>query len=201
MIRKADVAELRTQQIIKATVRCLARDGFSQLTMKRLAAEADVSQGALHYYFKDKRAILAAAAEHVMNDLEAQVAAEVGGARDARLRLRAMIRACLSVATKEREFWTVFMALWSETLHDDTLAAINRKTYRRARHAIAKVIEIGVAEGQFKISDVAATSALVLAVVDGISLQLTFEKKLMAAASAERMCETLLLGYLESGRG
>ena len=49
MIRKADVAELRTRQIIQATVRCLARDGFSQLTMKRLAAEADVSQGALHY--------------------------------------------------------------------------------------------------------------------------------------------------------
>jgi AcrR family transcriptional regulator len=198
MSKKAGVAPIRTEQIIQATVRCLARDGFSQLTMKRLAAEAEVSQGILHYYFKDKRAILAAAAEHVMNDLEERVASELGGAPDARARLRAMIRACLSVATKEREFWTVFMALWGETLHDPTLAAINRKTYRRARRSIARVIEIGVAEGQFKTTNVEAASALVLAVVDGISLQLTFERKLMAAADAERLCESLLLGYLET---
>jgi AcrR family transcriptional regulator len=197
MSKKAEIAPVRTRQIIEATVRCLARDGFSRLTMKRLAAEAKVSQGILHYYFKDKRAILAAAAEHVMNDLEARVAAEVGDARDAHARLRAMIRACLSVATKERAFWTVFMALWGETLHDQTLATINRKTYRRARRSIAGIIEIGIAEGQFKATDVAAASALILAVVDGISLQLTFERRLMTAASAERFCESLLLGYLE----
>jgi AcrR family transcriptional regulator len=196
MSRQSDTTQLRSNQIIRATIRCLARSGFSQLTMKRLAAEAGVSQGALHYYFKDKRAILAAAAEHVMNDLDSRAAAEATGARDGKARLKAIIRACLSVATQDREFWTVFMALWGETFHDGTLASINKQTYRRARQSIARVIERGIAEGHFRPIDVADASAMVLAVVDGISLQLTFERRLMPVATAERLCEELLLGYL-----
>src|SRR5262245_4437164 len=76
MSRKADPQQIRPKQIIRATIRCLARGGFSGLTMKRLAAEAGVSQGVLHYYFEDKRAILAAAAEYVMDGLDLRVAAE-----------------------------------------------------------------------------------------------------------------------------
>jgi len=196
MGRRSDPQQIRSKQIIRATIRCLARGGFSQLTMKRLATEAGVSQGVLHYYFKDKQAILAAAADHVMNDLDLRVATEAATARDAKTRLRAIIRACLSVAMDDREFWTVFMALWGETLHDAKLASLNRATYRRARRAIADVIEQGIREGQFRRVDVTETSAMVLAVVDGVSLQLTFERRLMRAAPAEQLCSDLLLGYL-----
>ncbi len=196
MSRKADPQQTRSKQIIRATIRCLARGGFSRLTMKRLAAEAGVSQGVLHYYFKDKQAILAAAAEYVMNDLDLRVATEAASARDGKTRLRAIIRACLSVAMEDREFWTVFMALWGETLHDPKLASLNKATYRRARRAIAGAIAQGIRERQFRSVDVTEASAMVLAVVDGISLQLTFERRLMPATTAEQLCGDLLLGYL-----
>jgi len=130
MPRKPDPNNTRSNEIIRATIRCLARSGFSQLTMKRLAAEAGVSQGILHYYFKDKRAILAAAAGHVMDDLDLRAKSESANRRDASSRLRAMIKACLAVATADREFWTVFMALWGESLHDPALASINKAAGR-----------------------------------------------------------------------
>ena len=63
-------AVLRRAEIVRATIRCLARDGYSGLTMKKVAREAKVSQGILHYYFADKRAILAAALETVTADLD-----------------------------------------------------------------------------------------------------------------------------------
>src|SRR4029077_13468143 len=53
------VAAERRAAIVRATIRCVARDGYARLTMKRVAAEAGVSPGILHYYFRDKRAILA----------------------------------------------------------------------------------------------------------------------------------------------
>jgi TetR/AcrR family transcriptional regulator, transcriptional repressor of bet genes len=63
---KVGMAPVRREQIVRATIRCLARDGYTGLTMKKVAREARVSQGSLHYYFRDKRAILVAALETVV---------------------------------------------------------------------------------------------------------------------------------------
>lgn len=196
MPRKPDPNNTRSNEIIRATIRCLARSGFSQLTMKRLAAEAGVSQGILHYYFKDKRAILAAAAGHVMDDLDLRAKSESANRRDASSRLRAMIKACLAVATADLEFWTVFMALWGESLHDPALASINKAAYRRARRAIGGIIEQGVRDGDFKPTNIVDTSAMVLALIDGMSLQLTFDKSLMTLTKAERLCEEILFQHI-----
>ena len=196
MPRKPDPNNTRSNEIIRATIRCLARSGFSQLTMKRLAAEAGVSQGILHYYFKDKRAILAAAAGHVMDDLDLRAKSESANRRDASSRLRAMIKACLAVATADREFWTVFMALWGESLHDPALASINKAAYQRARKAIGGIIEQGVRDGDFKPANVVDTSAMVLALIDGMSLQLTFDESLMTLTKAERLCEKILFQHI-----
>ena len=95
MTPRVGVAPLRREQIVRATIHCLAHAGYAGLTMKGVAREAGLSQGILHYYFKDKRAILAAAALRVSADLDRRVAAEARGARGARARLRALVRACL----------------------------------------------------------------------------------------------------------
>src|SRR5437870_10075827 len=75
MSPRRGVAPLRRAAIVRATIRCLARDGYSGLTMKRVAREAKVSQGILHYYFRDKRTILVAALETVAADLDRRGAA------------------------------------------------------------------------------------------------------------------------------
>ncbi|MEK7370328.1 MAG: TetR/AcrR family transcriptional regulator [candidate division NC10 bacterium] len=200
MTPKLGVAPVRRDQIVAATIRCLARDGYAGLTMKRVAAEARLSQGILHYYFPDKRAILAAAADRVTTDLDRRVAAEARGARGARGRLRALIRACLDVAARDRQFWTVFIEFWGETLHDPALAALNARSYTRARRLIGRVVAAGVAEGAFRRVDAGEAAAVILALLDGLSLQLTFDPGLMPTARAERVCEAALLAYLGSRR-
>jgi TetR/AcrR family transcriptional regulator, transcriptional repressor of bet genes len=193
---KRGMAPIRRDQIVRATIRCLARDGYVGLTMKRVAAEAGVSAGILHYYFPDKRAMLAAAATRVTADLDRRVATAARGARDARARLRALVRACLDVATRDREVWTVFIEFWGETLHDRELAGLNARSYARARRLLAATLARGITEGAFRRIDVAEASAVVLAVLDGLSLQLTFDRGLMSVGRAARLGETALLRYL-----
>jgi len=190
------VAPARRAAIVAATIRSLARDGYAGLTMKRVAAEAGLSQGILHYYFRDKREILAAAARQVTDDLDRRVAAEARGARGARARLRALIRACLEVAARDRGAWTVFIEFWGETLHDRELAALNARAYARTRRLIGRLLAAGVAEGAFRPVRADEGAALVLAVLDGLSLQLTFDPALMPPARAERLCEAALLACL-----
>jgi AcrR family transcriptional regulator len=200
MSPKVGVAPIRREQIVAATIRCLARDGYAGLTMKRVATEAGVSPGILHYYFRDKRAILAAAAETVTSDLDRRVAAASRGARDPRARLRALVRTCLDVASHDRDFWTVFIEFWGEALHDPALARLSARTYARARRLVAGGLAPGIAAGVFRRVPVAEASAIVLAVLDGLSLQLTFEPALLGPARAARLCEDVLLRYLDPAR-
>ena len=193
---------LRRAEIVRATVRCLARDGYTRLTMKRVAAEAGVSQGILHYYFADKRAILTAALRAVATGLNRRVAlAQARGPRDPWSRLSAVVRACIDVALAERAVWAVFIEFWGEMLHDSRLRAINAEVYRGARTALAALVRDGIAAGAFRPVRSAEAAAVILALVDGISLQLTFEPETLRAARAAALVEETLRRYLARQEG
>src|SRR5207249_1785498 len=146
----------------------------------------------------DKRAILVAALEMVMADLDRRVAAaQARGPRDPRARLRALITACLRLATEAREFWVVFVEFWGEMMHDRRLREINAALYRRVRRQIGALVAQGIEAGTFRRVDVVQAAAVVLALVDGVSLQLTFDPRAFGAAAAVRLCEDALTRYLE----
>jgi AcrR family transcriptional regulator len=192
---------VRREQIVRATIRCLAREGYTRLTMKQVAREAGVSQGILHYYFADKRAMLAATLEAVTRDLDRRVAAaQSRTGRDARARLRALVRACLEVAVSRPEFWVVFVEFWGEMLHDRRLRDLNTAVYSRTRRLIGRLIAEGVRAGRFRPVDPRRASAVVLGLIDGLSLQLTFDPEAFGVAEAARFCDDALGRYLARGR-
>src|SRR5881397_2976732 len=197
MSPKVGVAPLRREQIVRATIRCLARDGYAGLTMKKVARAAGVSQGILHYYFADKRAILVAALAAVTADLDRRVAtAQARGSREPRTRLRALITACLRLAVEEREFWIVFVEFWGEMMHDRRLREINAALYERMRRLIGAVVAQGVRAGTFRRVDVLRAAAVILGLVDGVSLQLTFDPTAFRVAEATRFCGDAVMRYL-----
>jgi AcrR family transcriptional regulator len=191
------MAPLRREQIVRATVRCLARDGYARLTMKKVAREAGVSQGSLHYYFADKRAMLVATLTAVSRDLDRRVAAAQSQApREPGARLRALVRTCLEVAVDRPEFWVVFLEFWGEMVHDRRLRAVNAEVYTRTRRLLARLIADGVRAGRFRAVDPERAAAVVLGLVDGVSLQLTFDPRAFTVPEAARFCDDALARYL-----
>ena len=157
------MAPLRREQIVRATVRCLARDGYARLTMKKVAREAGVSQGILHYYFADKRAMLVATLTAVSRDVDRRVAAAQSRApREPAARLR----------------------------------AVNAEVYTRTRRLLARLIADGVRAGRFRAVDPERAAAVVLGLVDGVSLQLTFDPRAFTVPEAARFCDDALARYL-----
>jgi AcrR family transcriptional regulator len=197
MSPRRGVAPLRREQIVRATIRCLARAGYSALTVKAVAREAGISPGILHYYFASKRAILVAALDTVMADLDRRLAGHEPGAGDARAPLRAMIGACLRVAEDDRDFWVVFVEFWGEMMHDAELARVNAALYRRLRRSIGAVVARGIREGRFRRVDPEQAGAVILALLDGLSLQRTFDRSALDPARAARACEEAVTRYLE----
>ena len=62
MGRTSNAAQRRTE-IIWALCDCLAEQGHEKVTIKAIAARADLPYGALHYYFTSKEAIISALAQ------------------------------------------------------------------------------------------------------------------------------------------
>ena len=197
MSPKVGMGPVRREQIVRATVRCLAREGYTRLTMKKVAREAGVSQGILHYYFADKRAMLAATLEVVTRDLDRRViAAQSRTSREPAARLRALVRACLDVAVRRPEFWVVFVEFWGEMLHDRRLRDLNSAVYTRTRRLLGRLIAEGVRTGHFRAVDPARAAAVVLGLIDGLSLQLTFDPEAFTVAEATCFCGDALDRYL-----
>jgi len=100
------------------------------------------------------------------------------------------------VATESRDFWTVFIELWGEALHDRELARLNRRAYVRARRFLAASVARGTAAGTFRRVAPDEAAAVILALVDGLSLQITFDSELMPLGRAVRLAEEVLGTYL-----
>jgi TetR/AcrR family transcriptional regulator, transcriptional repressor of bet genes len=197
-VKRGVIAPLRREEIIQATIRCLAREGSSGLRMKHIAREADVSQAILHYYFVNKRTILTAALETVTADVNRRIAEVTEGTRDARARLRAVVGACLGLAEENRDFWLVFVTFWGEMMHDAELARFNSAVYRKYRRMLGSVVAEGVRAKLFRRVDPEEAGAFILAVIDGISLQRMFDPKAFTLDRAARLCEDGIERYLEN---
>lgn len=197
MSPKLGVAPLRREEIIQATIRCLARDGSSGLRMKNIAREAGVSQAILHYYFTNKRRILTAVLETVTEDLNRRIAKVTEGTLDARSRLRGVVRGCLGLAEENREFWLVFVTFWGEMMHDTELARFNAAVYRKYRRLLGSVVADGVRANLFRRVDPEEAGTFILAVIDGISLQRTFDTRAFTLERAMRLCQDGIERYLE----
>jgi AcrR family transcriptional regulator len=72
-------AESRTAEILDAAWRCFARRGYHQTTMQDIAAEVDLTPGALYRYYPGKEAILKAISDRSLTEDSTQMA----GARTA----------------------------------------------------------------------------------------------------------------------
>ncbi len=74
--------EARREQIIEASLRCFARQGFHQTTMQNICDESELSPGAVYRYFEGKEDIIEAAAQRCQEQ-SAEVLKEISNKTDA----------------------------------------------------------------------------------------------------------------------
>lgn len=63
--RRARLVERRRQGILEAAARVFAQKGYDRATTREIAAEADVSEGTIYNYFRNKQALVDALVEMV----------------------------------------------------------------------------------------------------------------------------------------
>jgi hypothetical protein len=134
-----------------------------------------------------------------MTDLDGRIAALAAGSVDPWSRLVALVGACIDMAAEAREFWIVFVEFWGEMMHDAELAAVNAALYARLRRSIGAIVGEGVRRGRFRAVRAEEAGALILALVDGLSLQRTFDPRALSSARTKALVEEAIERYPSAG--
>lgn len=113
---RALAKQRRREQLIKATINCVAKRGFSATTMADITSEAGLSLGIVNLHFKSKEKLLLETLKYLSEEYRSQWAKtleEAGpGPAD---KLAALVRLDFSKAICERKKLAVWFAFWGET--------------------------------------------------------------------------------------
>jgi len=165
--------ERRRQQILDASARCFARQGFHATSMQDIFAAAGLSAGAVYRYFPTKAELIRAiAAEALATALPALDSATSDRATPS---IPDVVEALVTQLRDGRlaRLRPVVLQVWAEAVRDEELAALARSTLGQLRTHLTQWLERLAAEGRIPSrADTIAAGGLILALLQGYVIQL-----------------------------
>ncbi|MFC4551648.1 MULTISPECIES: TetR/AcrR family transcriptional regulator [Halorussus] len=160
-------AETR-KAIMEATFRALSEHGYTDLRMRDIGAEFEMSRPLIHYHYDGKHELISAFLEYIIEQYEGSV--EVDPDADPRTELDARIDQCLFGPDFDDDFghWDrmkVYHELFSQAQHNERHRETFNEHYSKIRGSITQVIERGIEEGVFREVDAEDMAQLVTDVI------------------------------------
>jgi AcrR family transcriptional regulator len=166
----------KARRIVEAMRRSVARRGTTGSTFDRVAREAGVSRGLLHYYFGTKERLLLEAVRH---DCELRIELlqrQLAGARTADDFIGLMAQNLQRTVAEDPDFVTLMFELFTLSRRNEDIAAEHAQLMRRTREQVAEMLTDAQREGVVRLNaepDTVAEMLFVLA--DGFALRMLTE--------------------------
>lgn len=163
-------APLRRQELVDAAIRVMRSKGLLQTTSRDVAAEAGTSVGLLSHYFDSHDQLLVCAFEQVAEQDLARMRLLLSDEPDAVGRLRVL----LQEFSPEQRSWQyrVWVDVWGAATHNDALRLSSRGLNLQWVALVTDVLRAGRDDGSFATDDPDASAWRLLALMDGMSVQL-----------------------------
>lgn len=141
-VRRRSQAERRDamrERLLKATLECLARDGYAATTVSSIVKRAGVSRGAHVHHYPSKEALILDAADFLMRRAYRALGDVLLGIADENDRLQALMQAAWDEIFSTRMF-SAFFELLIASQHDAELAKALRAISKRSMQTVDKAI-------------------------------------------------------------
>lgn len=153
-------ADDRAVMIMDVAARLFRERGFDAVSIRDLGSALGMSSSTLYHYFQNKQEILYAITRRFMSDFNEALIPLADGPAPARERLCLMIAEHIRFVYRRRN--DLLISTHFRMVLDEEQRAHIVALMRDYRHAIRVVIEEGIEEGSFKITDADLYSRLVL---------------------------------------
>lgn len=168
-MKKPTVEERRTE-ILETTCEVVIERGFAGTRIADVAKRLDVSSSLIHYHFDSKEQLLSEAFAHYARKDLATLQAEIDSAPTAAAKLERLIQDSVPEGSDDLE-WMLWIDAWGEALRNPMMRKISQELDEQSVDVLVRVLDHGVAEGEFSCVDTLATATRISALVDGLAIQ------------------------------
>jgi AcrR family transcriptional regulator len=184
--------------ILQAATEVFAEQGFAAVTVAEIAKRAGIGKGTVYEYFSSKDDLLFAVFEwmneRILKRFETLLAEE-GTTRE---RLRRMLGIAAEVTCEQVEMQAVVLDFWAASRGTKSEERYNQscvESFRTYRLLAADVIREGQAAGELNPAvDADATAVMMVAAIDGLGVQIFFDRELDPVRLVDSFSEVLLAG-------
>jgi AcrR family transcriptional regulator len=135
--------EAKSGELIEAARYVIAREGYAGASLRKVAARAGCSTGAVTYYFANKEEMVAKVAHALFDEFDGWLSDQ-----PSTIDIRAIFdRMILWTASRKGDAWLVAFQLLVRAASDSSLAAIIQKRNAQFRRKLTSLLESGQAQG------------------------------------------------------
>ena len=135
--------EAKSGELIEAARYVIAHEGYAGASLRRVAARAGCSTGAVTYYFANKEEMVAKVAHALFDEFDGWLSDQ-----PSTIDIRAIFdRMIFWTASRKGDAWLVAFQLLVRAASDSSLAAIIQKRYAQFRRKLTSLLESGQAQG------------------------------------------------------
>jgi len=192
--RRALPKKVRREQLIRATMTCIAKNGLSGTTMAQVTKEAGLSLGIANLHFESKEKLLIATLRYVTDEYNRGHAELLTSDRYQTIadKLEAILKFDFSAKVTEKKKMAVWFAFWGEAKSRPTYNRICSQTDFMAEDAMSELFQATIDEGRYQGADAALLASGYTALIDGLWLNMLLSPRHLNRATAHQVARHYL---------
>jgi AcrR family transcriptional regulator len=199
---RRETPEDRRRQLGEAALRCIVKHGNAGVSVRRIAAEAGVTQGLITHHFGEINELVAYAFDIMSEGILQLIVKAVDEAEPTpKARLDAFIAASFSPIMMDRDVLGVWVVFWSLILHSPRMSASQRQEYGDYVRTVEGLIGDLAAEEGFHVADLRLAAVAFTALMDGLWLAWCLNPDAFRPEEGARICNGWIEGLRRGAHG
>jgi len=194
---KVGMEEIRREQVIAATTRCIVKKGVVNLSIKNIAAEAGVSTGIIYHYFKNKEEILIQVIKTTFWQSHSAVMETVEPLSSSKEKLFRHIENINAVPKANPDFYTVLLNYLGQAGSNDQVNAILTKFFTNLISYVEGYLNTGAKEKEFAIPIHHHLPKIVIALGMGLGIMWSIDNDLFDLDEMGETFKDLVQKFIE----
>lgn len=183
---KVGMEPIRRQQLIEATLHCVAEVGFDATTINKISQRAGLSSGIISHYFGGKDALIEATVRHILTQLKANLLNKTQGQSvSAYQRLMCIVETNFAPIQQHHDTTRTWLIFWAQSMHKPALSRLQQVNSRRLLSNLKSSYRQLMPEEEAQ-----QASELTAAMIDGLWLRCVLAKGQQAEFDhAQTLCK------------
>lgn len=192
----------RKDQILDAALNVVARKGYSDCRIDDIVSEAELSKGAIYWYYGSKKEIFLSLVNHWVNRFGVTLNHIVEEELPASEQLKALFNFFLDAYEESPTVFKAELEFWALSSRDDDFRRKTQTVYQEFLELIEGIIQRGIDSGEFKDLDVKVAALSIMVNIEGIVWFALFDSDgLTARHYFETIADFILSGLSKHKEG